>query len=192
MSIVRKWNCDSCVKSFNQRQSLSRHKKVCSKKSNQIEKFQCETCAKLFYRKDVLKKHLKICNGIRSEPICHRCKKKFKTNWHLNRHVSQVHVRDTQPTQQPEQPCSSHESMPENVESLIDLAMVLDLGEPAADDDFIPSMVDGCLEGMLHFNSYEIYAISLKGQMSVAYSPFPLSNSTYFLHISLLHISFFA
>jgi Histone acetyltransferase (MYST family) len=154
MNKVRKWNCDSCLKSFNQRQSLYRHKKVC-RNEDEIQKFECETCAKVFCRSDVLKKHINICKGKKPEPTCHQCEKTFKTLWHLNRHVSQVHVKDTRQTQQTE-PCYSNESMelPENIESLMDLAMIIHLEEHSEDkdDDFIPSMTEGYLEeGMLFF-----------------------------------------
>ena len=63
MSKVRKWSCNSCCKSFNQRQSLHRHQKNCSNEDSIVKTFTCENCSKVLTRQDSLKRHSKTCKG---------------------------------------------------------------------------------------------------------------------------------
>ena len=92
MSKVRKWSCNSCCKSFNQRQSLHRHQKNCSNEDSIVKTFTCENCSKVLTRQDSLKRHSKTCKGEKVVTYCSPCKKSFKTSWHLNRHIAQVHT----------------------------------------------------------------------------------------------------
>ena len=98
MSKVRKWSCNSCCKSFNQRQSLYRHQKNCPNEDSIVKTFTCENCSKVLTRQGSLKRHSKTCKGENVATYCSPCKKSFKTSRHLyhsrhlNRHIAQVHT----------------------------------------------------------------------------------------------------
>ena len=92
MSKVRKWSCNSCCKSFNQRQSLHRYQKNCSNEDSIVKTFTCENCSKVLTRQDSLKRHSKTCKGEKVVTYCSPCKKSFKTSLHLNRRIAQVHT----------------------------------------------------------------------------------------------------
>ena len=143
MSKVRSFECIICQKTFNQRQSLHRHKKTCSEKDK--NSIQCINCQKVFYRKDSLKRHTLTCRGKSEDPVCTVCKKKFKTNWHLRRHVQQVHVKSKKVSMtkfSKKSTMASSYSPTHEFQSLVDLSLVLgNLNQDDQNyDDFVPSM----------------------------------------------------
>ena len=83
------YKCE-CSKVYKHRQSLEKHQKYSCTTTVDII---CGGCEKHFCRKDVLKKHLEICKG-KENPAkftCNKCKKSFRNNWFLDRHLNSSH-----------------------------------------------------------------------------------------------------
>ena len=77
-----KWKCpnSTCPKEFNHKQSLNNH-------NNSLEK--CNVCSKTFSRKSYMKKHKR---SIKPSTECSIYGKLFNKNWHLQRHINQMHT----------------------------------------------------------------------------------------------------
>ena len=84
------YKCSECSKVYKHRQSLEKHQKYSCTTTVDII---CSGCEKHFSRKDVLKKHLEIYEG-KENPAkftCNKCKKSFRNNWLLDRHLNSSH-----------------------------------------------------------------------------------------------------
>ena len=135
MSKIRKLICDKCFKSFNYRQNLSRHKKVC--KQSKSPEFECQKSGKKFNRKDSLIRHENGCKGKSEDPVCKSCTKSFQTKWHLVKMHSNRKRKKTK-TKSKNDTASASTS----IEPLINLCMILEyLDSSDTDDDFVPTMV---------------------------------------------------
>ena len=78
----KKWKCDVCSYSTDQRISLTRHTRV----HTGDKPFKCDHCGKMFRQKCDLKRHIRVHTGERPFK-CDCCPKGFTTSGALNRHM---------------------------------------------------------------------------------------------------------
>ena len=92
MKISKDYKCESCGKSFGQKDNLERHVMTVHEK---IKAYQCEYCDKNFGEKQNLKSHLKSVheNENRKDFSCNVCDEKFLYNSNLKRHILQFHMK---------------------------------------------------------------------------------------------------
>lgn len=118
-----------CKKTFIHRQSLQRHKQMCSAINKPKKNFECNRCRKCFNRKDVFKKHNTRCLKSKQDGFsckvyrktfrstyfvkrhsivherkhyeCKFCSKLFKIQQRLEIHINKYHVQNPTPTSNP-------------------------------------------------------------------------------------------
>ena len=91
---VETFLCTVCKKSFSRKDKLNDHKK----EVHHGQRFKCPKCIASFTQKAKLKNHMKAGKHKKSQHLheCSFCDTKFKS-WHkMDRHIKEVHTRETQ------------------------------------------------------------------------------------------------
>lgn len=86
MKVLRLYVCQVCLKTFNSRTVLAKHKRV----HNEDMRFKCQQCCKVFKFKSLRKQHMK--SHIGKAFTCSDCSRSFCTAEKLESHVILVHV----------------------------------------------------------------------------------------------------
>ena len=107
----KKYECDICNKTYQQRGHISRHK------LSHTFHVQCSVCSRSFRRKDLLKRHMKNVHGTGTFP-CNHCADVYDTYTDLINHVERQHPLSHNQPNQPQaanhQPSSSSATIADN------------------------------------------------------------------------------
>ena len=99
-----KYSCEICGKVYKYRAGLKIHKDTAHNKNQEKKLYTCEVCGIVYAKKGSLNHHIIMTNHTGVNQIaalkwakkCNHCGKMFGCNRKLQRHISQVHVRDKQ------------------------------------------------------------------------------------------------
>ena len=84
----RKFQCDTCNKSYTINVNLIRHKK----EKHSLIKSKCDQCKKTFQNKMTLQNHMDVIHNDLKRFECDICKKRFVVKSHLSKHEREVHL----------------------------------------------------------------------------------------------------